>query len=272
MMHELLALPNDGTTLTPDDVDLCLREESRIYRDGDERWTYGNSQTSVGFTLVWSRFPTPRLACRVPCPRPAFFGTEARELMRRVAERLPVRLEGTEGFDQDNARAVRSLRDKAVRVPAWPAAQAERWWTYMRAHDSLVQRFDTEGIFAPRVFLFSDKRAERVRTAIAWCDAQAMIFPSCDLVLVLDRSQEPTASGRDTRLRGVMAAPQVMEALGQRLEKVPSPAGELDVLRPKATAGARKVFLDLAVEPPPSPAELEGISADRPIAETAPGS
>lgn len=269
MMHEILALPHEGTSLSVAEIERALRLEPAVYHDGDVRWTYANAQTSVELTLVLARDPTPRLECRIPCPRPGFFATEAAALMRRLAERVPVRLEDVEGFDNCCERAARALRDKGVTVPRWPAEEAERWWSYMRVHDALVQRFDDEGVFAPRIFLFADRRSEpRVRTAVVWCDAQAIAFPPCDLVLVLDRSQEATESGQDTRLRGLVSRERVVEALGARLHEARSEAGELLVLGAKAAPTIRPTFQELPVEPPPSPAELEGITADRPIAPT----
>jgi hypothetical protein len=268
MMHEVIVSPNHAARFTKERVGDQLRTESPFVSAKEDGWQYVNPDTAVRFSLDWEPESPPRIACRLPSPRPAFFAHEAQELLHRLRGSLDVRVEETETWKQSHARTVEALKATGITLPRWSAGDAEAWWGYMRTRRALLERLDEQGVFAPQVFLFSDKRAEpRVHTAMVWCDAQATVFPVCDLVMILDKSAEPTPWGQDTRLRGFVDRAQVLSALGDHVQTVATDVGELPIFGAQATPAGRGVFRQLSVEPPPSSDQFEGISADRPIDE-----
>lgn len=267
MMHEVIVSPNNGTSFTKERVEDQLRAVSPFVSAKEDGWQYANPDTTVRFSLDWEPESTG-IACRLPSPRPTFFAREAQELLHRLRGSLDVRVEEPETWKQSHARTVEALTAEGITLPRWSADDAETWWRYMRTRRALLERLDEQGVFVPQLFLFSDKRAEpRVRTAMVWCDAQATVFPTCDLVMILDKSAEPTPWGQDTRLRGFVDRAQVLSALANHLQTVATDVGELPMFGAKLSPAGRSVFRQLSVEPPPSSDQFEGISADRPIDE-----
>ena len=287
MHHQLSFLVERGSSVTPEAFDaVCSPLLVRSVEGNETCWSYANADTGVSFAVRHAASAVQRpaahdlddtgLACEVPYLRPGFFAREAMGVVARLcAELRMTALEPDVGstpssssedlvalWRRGNLRAVQAAHRLGELPARWPRVSAETWWQYMRDKARLQRKLDDAGVFVPRVFLFvDDARGSLVRTGMAWSDCIATLFPPADLVMVLDKSNEPTASGQDTRLRGLAERDEVVEVLGDLLERVETAAGDVPYLPPERCALARARFRALRVAPPPDPSTFRGTSA-----------
>jgi hypothetical protein len=262
--------------MTPAEIDAFCSRIPWLVRinDGESAcWTYENPETSVTFTL---RHDDAGLTCEIPYLRPAFFAIEAMGVVATLCTDLGLTAfesapgskassgsaEWIASWQRGNRLAVQAAHALGALPSRWRRDSADAWWRYARDKARLQESLDEGGVFVPRVFLFVDtQRCSMVRTAMTWSDCIATLFPPADLVMVLDKSNEPTASGRDTRLRGLAERDEVVNALSDLVERVETAVGEVPYLPADRCALARARFRALRVDSPPDPATFRGVSA-----------